>query len=68
MQLDVKTQMLYRGRRLFINGETAPAPASAFLKNLADARRTTPTGVRLTSADAKSIYPWYIYGWLHLDN
>ena len=67
VQLDVKTQMLYRGRRLFINGESAPVPASRFLKALADTRHT-PSGARLTSADVKSIYPWYMYGWLHLDD
>ena len=66
-RLDIKTQMLYRGRRVFINGEAAPVPANEFLKTLADARRTT-AGASLTSAETKSIYPWYIYGWLHLDD
>ena len=64
-RLDIKTQMLYRGRRVFINGESAPVPVSRFLKELADTRHV-PSGARLAGTDVKSIYPWYMYGWLHL--
>ena len=66
--LDRKTQMLYRGKRVFINGEIAPVVANEFLKSLADARRTAPRNSRaeeISSANIKAIYPWYIYGWLH---
>ena len=65
--LDLKTQMLYRGRRVFINGEIAPAAANKFLKCLADTRRIPPGSV-CTTAYIKAIYPWYIYGWLHLNH
>ena len=65
--LDLKTQMLYRGRRVFINGEIAPAAANEFLKCLADTRRIPP-GSFCTTGHIKAIYPWYIYGWLHLNH
>ena len=65
--LDLKTQMLYRGRRVFINGEIAPAAANEFLKCLADTRRIPPGSV-CTTGHIKAIYPWYIYGWLHLNH
>ena len=65
--LDLKTQMLYRGRRVFINGEIAPAAANKFLKCLADTRRIQPGSV-CTTGHIKAIYPWYIYGWLHLNH
>ncbi len=64
--LDLKTQMLYRGTRVFINGEIAEAPANEFLKTLADTRRT-PRRATTSTVNIKAIYPWYIYGWLHLD-
>ena len=65
--LDLKTQMLYRGRRVFINGEIAPAAANKFFKCLADTRRIQPGSV-CTTGHINAIYPWYIYGWLHLNH
>ncbi len=64
LALDRRTQMLYRGRALFINGERADAKASAVLQRLANAR-CQPPAMRLSAGDAKLLYIWYTYGWLH---
>ncbi len=63
--LDLRSQMLYRGRILFINGEKAALTPDAALKTLADARCLAP-GVRLTAPAANALHFWYTYGWLHL--
>jgi 50S ribosomal protein L16 3-hydroxylase len=62
--LDRRTQMLYRGKALFINGETADTAASPLLQSLANARVLAP-GVRLSAADANALHIWYTYGWVH---
>jgi 50S ribosomal protein L16 3-hydroxylase len=58
--LDPKTQMLYRGARLFCNGEEFKPARS--LRALADRRSAL---VRAASADL--IYDWYLSGYLHLE-
>jgi 50S ribosomal protein L16 3-hydroxylase len=58
--LDAKTQMLHRGRRCFVNGETVAA--SAALRRLADRRRS-----RLPRGLADLAYDWYLSGYLHLE-
>jgi 50S ribosomal protein L16 3-hydroxylase len=58
--LDPRTQMLYRGAQLYVNGE-APVPARG-LRALADRRRAL---VPATRADL--IYEWYRAGYLHLE-
>ena len=66
--LDRRTRMLYRRRQLFINGETAPVPADAALRMLADARRldcASPQCVRLTDAARECLADWLDAGWLH---
>jgi len=56
--LDARSQMLYRGARLFLNGETLlPHPA---LVRLADRRRA-----KLPNALADAAYGWYLSGYLH---
>ena len=62
--LDRRTQMLYRGKALFINGETAEVAASPALQLLANARLIAP-GARLSAADANALRIWYTYGWVH---
>jgi 50S ribosomal protein L16 3-hydroxylase len=66
--LDARTQLLYSGRRFFINGETvavAPRDARA-LRSLADRRRLH--GARLARAPlAGLIYEWHRLGYLHLE-
>lgn len=68
LELDRRTRMLYRGRQVFINGETAQAPASAALRALADDRRLAcgdPRCRRLGSAARECLADWLDAGWLH---
>lgn len=58
--LDRRTQMLYRGARCFVNGESLPLRPA--LRRLADRRRG-----RLPAALAKTAYGWYLSGYLHLE-
>jgi 50S ribosomal protein L16 3-hydroxylase len=67
VRLELGTQMLHRGPRLYINGEAEPLPAGpvgASLRRLAAARRLPPG--RLSAALAERLYPWYEYGWLQI--
>jgi 50S ribosomal protein L16 3-hydroxylase len=59
------TGMLYRGNRLFVNGETASARASArrVLARLAD-RRELPPGTSFTREALTLLYTWYRAGYL----
>jgi len=68
LELDRRSRMLYRGRQVFINGETAQAPADAALRALADARRLAcadPCCRRLGSAARECLADWLDAGWLH---
>ncbi|ARP87468.1 ribosomal protein uL16 3-hydroxylase [Bordetella genomosp. 9] len=68
LKLDRRTRMLYRGRQLFINGETAPVPASAVLRRLADDRYLAcdaRTGLSLNDAERDCLTQWLDDGWLH---
>ena len=58
--LDAKTQMLYRGARLYVNGEEAGAARG--LRTLADRRRAL-----VPAARGDLIYAWYQAGYLHLE-
>ena len=66
--LDRRSRMLYRGRQLFINGETAMVPADAALRELADARELACADARCRklSDDARAcLADWLDSGWLH---
>lgn len=68
VMLDLGTQMLYRGKTLFINGETAEVPLSPALAQLADARQLhsgAASATPLCARDAQALYRWYTHGWLH---
>jgi hypothetical protein len=58
--LDLRTQMLHRGARLFCNGEEFGGTRA--LAVLADRRRAlvSPTGADL-------LYAWYLSGYVHLE-
>ncbi len=66
--LDRRSRMLYRGKQLFINGETAMVPAEAALKQLADARALDcgdPRCARLSDEARSCLADWLNAGWLH---
>jgi 50S ribosomal protein L16 3-hydroxylase len=67
--LSRKTQMLYRGRTIFINGESFDAGREdkILLIALADARRLDGAALEGASDDLReSLYTWYQDGWLVL--
>jgi 50S ribosomal protein L16 3-hydroxylase len=63
--LAAATGMLYRGRRVYVNGEAVAASGRtlALLRGLADARRLPPR-TSFTRAAARLLYTWYRAGWL----
>jgi 50S ribosomal protein L16 3-hydroxylase len=65
MRLALPTRMLTSGRQVFINGETARAPAASAraLRRLADTRRL-PAGLRLDTATRGLLYEWYRTGYI----
>jgi 50S ribosomal protein L16 3-hydroxylase len=67
LRLDRRTRMLYRGRQLFINGETAPVAATPALRQLADARQLAcgdRTARALSEAERECLMQWLDDGWL----
>jgi 50S ribosomal protein L16 3-hydroxylase len=66
--LDPRTRLLYRGARLFLNGETlSPRPdARRALCELADRRRVHGRALA-RRATRDLIYEWYLRGYLHLE-
>lgn len=68
LELDRRTRMLYRGKQLFINGETASVSAHVALRALADARRLACTDPRCRKLDEEArecLMDWLDAGWLH---
>jgi 50S ribosomal protein L16 3-hydroxylase len=67
--LSRKTQMLYRGKHIFINGESFAAGSGdkALLTALANDRRLQGTAVATASADVlEALQIWYEDGWIEL--
>jgi len=68
LELDLRTQLLYDDRHLYINGTstTWPAKGGECLRQLANARALAPSGSRRLSQEAAAIlYNWYRDGYLH---
>ncbi len=68
LRADRRTQMLYRGKLWFINGEEVDTGATAALRQLADARalRLDSRAARQTTEDERMlIAEWVDAGWLH---
>ena len=65
LALDLRTQMLYRGRMMFINGErhVLGAPAARLMSTLADRRRLAPP-LELDREAAELLYQWYRAGYI----
>ncbi len=68
VRLALKTQMLYRGRQFFINGERGEAgkEAARILLQLADRRRLPPHSAVGDEA-GRWLYQWYRAGYIELD-
>ncbi len=67
--LSRKTQMLYRGKHVFINGESFAAGRAdkGALCCLADTRRLEGAAVEQATQDVvEALHTWYIDGWLDL--
>jgi 50S ribosomal protein L16 3-hydroxylase len=65
--LDRRSRMLYRGKQLFINGETAMTAADAALRTLADARSldcSDPSCARLSDEARSCLADWLDSGWI----
>ena len=68
--LDRRSRMLYRGKQLFINGETAMVPTDAALRKLADARRldcADPLCARLSDEARSCLADWLDSGWIRYE-
>ena len=69
LTLSRKTRMLYRGRHLFINGEsfTMGRDDKTVLTALADLRRIDGSCLAQASEDVReALFTWYCDGWLEL--
>jgi 50S ribosomal protein L16 3-hydroxylase len=66
--LDAGTRLLYRGARVYVNGEPLEMPGAqrAALAALAD-RRRIPGRALARAALADLIYEWYRAGWVRLE-
>jgi 50S ribosomal protein L16 3-hydroxylase len=65
--LDRRSRMLYRGKQLFINGETAMTPVEAALRTLADARSldcADPACAKLSDDARSCLADWLDSGWI----
>jgi len=68
LELDRRSRMLYRGKQVFINGETALVAAHPALCALADARRLQCNDPRCSKLDddaRECLTDWLDAGWLH---
>jgi 50S ribosomal protein L16 3-hydroxylase len=69
VKLSLKSQMLYRGTHVFINGESFAMGRAdkAVLTELADARRLDGGALDNATDDVReALYTWYQDGWLEL--
>jgi 50S ribosomal protein L16 3-hydroxylase len=69
VRLSRKTRMLYRGKHVFINGESFSAGRAdkEWLVNLANHRMLAGDDVGTASKDViEALYTWYEDGWLYL--
>jgi 50S ribosomal protein L16 3-hydroxylase len=69
VSLSRKTQMLYRGKNVFINGESFAMNKAdkAALETLANTRGLEGAAVARASEDVlEALYAWYTDGWLEL--
>lgn len=68
LELDRRSRMLYRGKQVFINGETVLVAAQSALCALADARQlqcNDPRCRKLDNDARECLTDWLDAGWLH---
>ncbi len=68
VRLDLRTQLLYDDRHLFINGAALPWPAAgaAILRSLANTRALAPAAAAAAGPGVTQfLYDWYRDGYLH---
>ncbi len=70
--LDLRTTMLYRGRRAYLVGEAFDLPprSANALRGLADRRRLSAADASAVAADDRGLallHEWWQHGWLVLD-
>lgn len=67
LRLDLRTQMLFRNRDFFINGETVETSARtrAWLERLADGRALSPP-ISLPKALLPLVHAWFLAGWVRI--
>jgi 50S ribosomal protein L16 3-hydroxylase len=69
IRLSIKTRMLYRGRHIFINGESYAVSQNdkALLTEFANNRTLEGSRIATASDDVlESLYIWYQDGWITL--
>jgi 50S ribosomal protein L16 3-hydroxylase len=68
VRLDLATQMLYTGSRMYINGERVEigSDAARALKTLANTRSLPATGIAAHSPATGLLYDWYRAGYISL--
>ncbi|MGE5336232.1 MAG: JmjC domain-containing protein, partial [Gemmatimonadota bacterium] len=65
--LDLRTRLLYSGRRAAINGELLPGSLPAPLRRLADHRLIVGSqAAHLVETQCGLLYEWYVAGWVHV--
>ena len=71
LRLDLRTQLLYDDRHLYINGAARawPTAGSSALKAIANARALCPeAAATIPPADMALIYDWYRHGYVHTES
>jgi len=69
LRLDLRTQLLFRGSDLFVNGERVEAHGEPrrWLVRLADERAVAP-GAGAPRSLSPILHGWYRSGWIHIGN
>lgn len=70
LQLDRQTRMLYRNRRLYVNGESSDCPMNPIIRALVNDRQLSGVKVFESANDPllmACLHQWWSHGWIHCD-
>ncbi len=69
VRLDMRSQLLYDERRIYLNGDPIAWPRNGriMLERLANARALAPRDVRAAGIAPSILYDWYRHGFVHAD-